>query len=88
MTLQHKHNIAEVWSCKLNSTTWQIAYKFKIVLSSVLQNITTADIHCHVLSEGNVIAAYSETQESEDNTDNSAKAIAWISLGTITYKKK
>lgn len=37
-----------------------------------------------MLSEGNIIAAYSKTQEREDNTDNSARAIAWISWGTIT----
>jgi len=36
MTLQHRHNIVEVGSCKLNSATWQIGYKFKIILSSVL----------------------------------------------------
>lgn len=61
MALQHKHNIAEVWSCKLNSTTWQIAYK--IILSSLLQNITAADIHCHVCSEGSIVAADSETEK-------------------------
>lgn len=41
-----------------------------------------------MLSEGNIIAVYSETQGSEDNTDNSARAIAWISWGTITYENK
>lgn len=59
MALQHKHNIVEVWSCKLNSTTRQIAYK--IILSSLFWNLTSADIPCHIPSEGNIMAAYSET---------------------------
>ncbi|PKU39837.1 rna-directed dna polymerase from mobile element jockey-like [Limosa lapponica baueri] len=53
----------------------QVAKKANSILVCIRNsvNITVADIHCHVLSAGNTIAAPSE---SEDNTNNSTKAIA------------